>query len=175
VPYYQCRSCGLRSYSAAGYSTATVCPECDAPLTAGSNGFRPTQQGLRRNLPARPGSAAEARRAVRALPLSEADCETIVLLVSELVTNAIRHAGSSAHDPSAFDQSIDLHVSHRDGHVRIAVRDNGPGFSDRDLGAPREHGGLGLMVVEALAKRWGVDREPDGCTVWCTVEAAATA
>jgi anti-sigma regulatory factor (Ser/Thr protein kinase) len=83
------------------------------------------------------------------------------LLVSELVTNSVRHAEIGPED------SITLNVAVDDGNVRVEVMDNGPGFDPPeaadDADATRERG-WGLFFVTQLADRWGVDK--DGGLVW---------
>jgi len=103
---------------------------------------------------------ARARTMVRGLrPLLGTErTEDATLLVSELVTNAIRHAGRSP------DDEIRLEARYRDGSVRVAVHDGGPGFDPYT--APRRHnGGHGLILVDRLADDWGV--EPG--VVWATL------
>jgi anti-sigma regulatory factor (Ser/Thr protein kinase) len=83
--------------------------------------------------------------------------ETLRLLVSELVTNAVRHGG--------HDEPVEIHAMWN-SEVRVEVVDHGNGFSP----APRageldEPGGFGLFLVGRLADRWGV--ETDSATrVW---------
>lgn len=74
------------------------------------------------------------------------------LLVSELLTNSIRHAGL---DP---DESIRLVASASEGMVRVEVSDPGPGFEVPSVPVPRpEHAcGWGLYLLDALADEWGV-------------------
>jgi len=69
--------------------------------------------------------------------------DDVLLVVSELVSNSVRH--SQSHD-------IDVRVEALDGHIRVEVSDEGPGFA-RDQ--PRGEG-LGLGIVESLAERWGM-------------------
>jgi serine/threonine-protein kinase RsbW len=81
------------------------------------------------------------------------------LLVSELVTNSIRHAGLAA------DELVRVGAAVNDGVVRLEVDDPGSTgtIAARDPGA--EGGGFGLHLVDALAHAWGVSR--DGQTrVW---------
>ena len=112
------------SHSVAAYSTAGVCAVCAAPLPddAKLDALPEPSVDLNRSMRAGLAAPSQARRAVVSLPLIESTREKLALVVSELVTNAIRHAGLGAGDP------IDLRVMSRDGHVRIAVRDGGPGF-----------------------------------------------
>jgi anti-sigma regulatory factor (Ser/Thr protein kinase) len=164
MPYYRCPSCGLTSYSAASYSTASVCPVCSTGLVAeGRLHLVPgTQPGFQRSLRARPEAASEARRAVSTLPVPEQNRQSLALVVSELVTNSILHAELGPESP------IDLHVVHDGLQVRVAVHDSGAGFAPRTA-ASRPEGGLGMMVVAELAESWGVDCDADGCTTWCVL------
>jgi len=121
---------------------------------------------LERTLLARPQAAGEARRALRSLAVPSATRDTLALVVSELVTNAVRHAGLSA------GASVDLRVTSSPGLVRLAVRDRGQGFSPPACEAradPLAVGGQGLVIIAALSEAWGVDCDENGCTVWCTV------
>lgn len=79
--------------------------------------------------------------------------DDVVLLVSELVSNSVRHGASNG---------IDIKVTTRAGQIRVEVTDGGPGFSATD---PRGDG-LGLAIVEKLADRWGMKDEPQKFTVW---------
>ena len=87
------------------------------------------------------------------------------LLVSELVTNSVRHAQVGP------ESSIRLRLSLADDHVRVEVSDDGPGFDppaqDPTAELARESG-WGLFFVTQLADRWGVDRD-DG-RVWFEIE-----
>lgn len=97
-------------------------------------------------------AAADARRLIDGLEgeLSVLDADNLRLLVSELVTNAIRH-GDGATAPS-------LEVKVSDGRVRAAVQDAGPGFDPATRAPASRDGGWGLLLVDALAERWGVER-----------------
>src|SRR3954452_339985 len=74
------------------------------------------------------------------------------LLVSELVTNSVKHANVSEDDSIMLDVDINGDV------VRVEVRDSGPGF-ERPAAAPPNDAdeGWGLFLVEQLADEWGVD------------------
>ena len=89
--------------------------------------------------------------------------EVAVLLVSEIVTNSVRHAQLSAGEPLRLSASL------REATLRLELWDNGTGGSvtqrepePRDAAA----GGYGLSLVEQLSSEWGVDRDPEGTTVW---------
>ena len=141
MPYYRCAACGAMSHSVAAYSTAGVCAVCSAPLPdeAKLDSLPELKVELRRSMRAGLAAPAEARSAVVSLPLIEATRDKLALLVSELVTNSIRHAGLRAGDP------IHLDVMSQNGHLRVAVHDAGPGFdpSGRNGHAP-SNGGFGL-------------------------------
>lgn len=78
--------------------------------------------------------------------------EDVLLLVSELVSNSVRHSASS---------DIDITVRAQDGQIRVEVSDDGPGFS---VESPRGDG-LGLTIVEKVSDRWGLT-SGDRFTVW---------
>jgi anti-sigma regulatory factor (Ser/Thr protein kinase) len=114
-----------------------------------------------------PAAAADARSAVSALE-GRADrhvLDDVRLLLSEIVTNAVRHSGAPR------DATIELVVSVARGVVRAEVTDPGHGFDPRPRDLPRtEAGGWGLHLVDRLATRWGVDRGHDA-RVWFEIEA----
>jgi PAS domain S-box-containing protein len=114
--------------------------------------------------PGGPRAPGEARAAVRER-LAEAVAPDLLgptlLLVSEVVSNAVRHGGRSADG----DGRVRLRVVGLAEHVRVEVRDDGDGFEpEMRTGGP--DGGFGLVLVERFAARWGVDREPGGVCVW---------
>jgi anti-sigma regulatory factor (Ser/Thr protein kinase) len=111
--------------------------------------------------PAAPSLARAAIAAVASgLPaMVVADAE---LLTSELVSNAVRHAEL---DPS---QEIVVRIV-ADGDVRVEVVDQGPPF-EPDLRRPGSgSSGWGLLLVDAVATSWGVEREGSGKRVWFEV------
>lgn len=175
MPYYRCPACGVTSYSAAGYSTVGICPECSSALAGPSNGNGRSESVYRRRLPSRPGAAPEARRAIEGLGLPEEERDKLALIASELVTNAVRHAGGAQHDPASLDRSIDLVLTRTDASTRLAVRDEGSGFTPPEEPRRTPDGGLGFVIVEALTDAWGVICHDCGCTVWCTLPDSAGA
>ena len=83
-----------------------------------------------------------------------------ILVASELVTNAI------VHSLCTEDDLLDVRVA-GDGGVRISVVDPGAsGLSAQIADRPPQLGGMGLKVVENLARQWGSERRPDGYEVW---------
>ncbi len=94
------------------------------------------------------------------------DVDLLVLLTSELASNAIRHAGTD----------FVVNVDRTPDGVRVAVADHAPTAAV----LPQEPGGgFGLGIVAALAERWGSAGEASGKTVWfelpATVSMVATA
>jgi anti-sigma regulatory factor (Ser/Thr protein kinase) len=115
-----------------------------------------------------PDAAAEARAAIGVLDRdADADAlDDLRLLVSEVVTNSVRHAGAPG------SAKIGLAVSVVDDVVRAEVTDGGPGFQPSPRDAPElEAGGWGLHLVDRLASRWGVERGRPA-RVWFEVEPA---
>ena len=114
-------------------------------------------------------SVGASRRYVREV-LHEhpaAHVDAVELMVSELATNAVKHASSD------FKLSID----DSGGEIRIEVRDTGRGEPVLRSPTAMEPSGRGLRIVEALSRTWGTVDSARGKTVWFTlaseVEAAA--
>ena len=92
--------------------------------------------------------------------LGEDDVADVVVLASEIVTNAVRHAGAGE------DETIVVHVAIAAEVVRVEVCDQGPGFEPPAVLRPRaEGGGNGLILVDRLSSSWGVAGD-DGTCVW---------
>jgi anti-sigma regulatory factor (Ser/Thr protein kinase) len=102
-----------------------------------------------------PTAASAARNALMALEdrLAPSLFDDMRLLVSELVTNSIRHAEGDTTG------TVGLHV-HVDGHkLRVEVTDAGDGFEPSPRTADQSKAsGWGLYLVDRLADRWGVMR-----------------
>jgi two-component sensor histidine kinase len=103
-------------------------------------------------------SSRDARAAVLVLPLGSDRKERAVLVVSELTTNAIVHAGGVLY----------LQVFQYDSGVRLEVADASP----RRPGPIKVNltSGRGLQMVEALARAWGWAPKPWGKVVWAELE-----
>jgi anti-sigma regulatory factor (Ser/Thr protein kinase) len=112
---------------------------------------------------------AEARRALEsvAAELSDEQLGDARILVTELVSNSVRHAGSGA-----IELTLDLTAT----HLLIAVTDAGavtaPALVD-DGGAALVPHGWGLRLVESLSDSWGVRDGAGHRTVWCEVRRIA--
>jgi signal transduction histidine kinase len=88
--------------------------------------------------------------------------QTVGLLASELVSNAVRHAGAD---------SVAIRFQVVPTHIRVEVADDGPGFdvATRRVGQPGRAGGWGLRLVDELASRWGV-ADGERHTVWFEID-----
>ena len=111
---------------------------------------------LHLELPPDIDAPASARRALRGLPLGEREFD-VLLLASELVTNAVVNAGAAPDGP------IELSATCEEGRTRVEVLDHGAPRVAAELS-----GGYGLRVLAGASERWGI--EHDGCTrVWFEV------
>ena len=100
-----------------------------------------------------PQAPAQARKAVSRWLRDRVDgalLDDVQLLVSELVTNAVRHQSASGE--------IEMAVALAGRRVRVEVSDPGSGFSKPKVGEPPPDslGGRGLLIVDRVASRWGV-------------------
>lgn len=140
------------------------------PPSDGRSDRRPADNGaeLRQTLPAEPSSVALARQSlVDALGdwQGSAVVEVAELLVSELVTNAVLHAGSA----------VELAVWRQAGRVRVEVGDASAMVPHQRVADETATIGRGVDMVEMLAERWGVDTShAEGKIVWFEVSAAAS-
>jgi len=107
-------------------------------------------------------SIAQARTLVaqRLTDLPDESLEVVLLLTSELVTNAIRHGAGP----------VGVHLAWGDGGVRVEVEDQSPEWPvartmDRDA-----LNGRGLILVDGLSSGWGVLARRTGKAVWFTVD-----
>jgi anti-sigma regulatory factor (Ser/Thr protein kinase) len=104
---------------------------------------------------------AEARRSVEALrpSLDDIVVDDAVLLVSEIVSNSVRHASLDASD------AIEVRIRGSRSMLHVDVIDPGPGFDPERLRPSRKNGGWGLWLLDRLATRWGVEHN-DVTRVW---------
>jgi len=119
---------------------------------------------VRTTLTSHPTSVGAARRFVRDVLMSRQVAglvvDTVELLTSEVVTNAIIHGRSGPL----------LAVDVREYAVRVAVGDVSPELPMRRGGGLDDVSGRGVVIVDELASAWGVERERDGSKrVWFEV------
>jgi anti-sigma regulatory factor (Ser/Thr protein kinase) len=120
-------------------------------------------------LPVSPEAAAEARHALDDIgdAVPDTKMRDVRLLVSELVTNAVRHANLSIGDVILLVFEI------ADHSFRVEVHDPGGGFvPTAPAPDPARPSGWGLYLVAELADRWGVDSD-ERTLVWFELDRAA--
>jgi anti-sigma regulatory factor (Ser/Thr protein kinase) len=126
------------------------CVVCDLQLTLGRDSQAPRS----------------ARRAIlrwsENMPLDAIRRELLELLVSETVTNAVRH--SEAHEQAP----IGLTASFHEDEVLVTVTDRGSGRLPRMRTPSGAQGGYGLRIVDRESRRWGVERAAD-TSVWFAI------
>lgn len=81
--------------------------------------------------------------------------DDLALVISELVSNSVRHSGQA---------TVSISVKTKANGVRLEVRDRGPGF---DPDQP-DGDGMGLKIVSGVADAWGIENDGD-CTVWVEI------
>jgi anti-sigma regulatory factor (Ser/Thr protein kinase) len=125
---------------------------------------RQSPTGLKMRLGSGPDAAADARRAIAQLraDLDPPLMETLRLLVTELVTNSVRHTDCD---------SLTIRIAIGKAAVLTEVADDGPPFEVEELEnqSAESHdpeGGWGLFLVERLARTWGVKKEDGSKRVW---------
>jgi anti-sigma regulatory factor (Ser/Thr protein kinase) len=114
-------------------------------------------------LPSGSSAPARARGALKQIAgrVPPERLRNVTLLVSELVTNAVRHAEGEA---------VRLVVRLAGGVLRVEVHDPGRGFTLRKPPSdPMRASGWGLVLVEELSDRWGVDHSPR-TRVWFEID-----
>jgi two-component sensor histidine kinase len=110
-------------------------------------------------------STADGARLARALAVevlphaATSVVETVELLTSELVTNAITHGAP----PIQLDVRVEPHL------VVVAVSDRSDQIPEVQEPSTSDSHGRGLRIVSALASSWGHLNEPEGKTVWCVL------
>jgi len=125
-----------------------------------------TERVLRLALPSDVPAARLARQATRdalaAWQLGQLE-DDAVLLVSELVTNAVRHAVDTG--------AIGLELTCTEAWLRVEVQDGDPHWRQMDSLADCDESGYGFVLVDSLADRWGVRRVSAGKAVWAEFDA----
>ena len=131
----------------------------------------PSETRTELHLPGEAIAPALARAGVRsAVPdVPDQTISDLELLVTEVVSNAVRHSGQRPTD------EIVVRVSASD-LVRVEVLDRGPTF-DPPAGPERfdpRPSGWGIFLLERLTRAWGIEAERTGKKVWFEVDAAVS-
>jgi len=113
-------------------------------------------------LVAEPAAVRQARAWLSGLAsglIDEARRADLQLVVTELVTNAVRHGAPGGRMLVAATPKPEF--------LCVQVTDEGPGLVPRPGAmASDENGGFGLFIVEQLTRRWGMTRENRRTRVW---------
>jgi anti-sigma regulatory factor (Ser/Thr protein kinase) len=121
-------------------------------------------QRAQATIPNGPQAPREARACVKRWLDGQVDqriLDDAVLLISELVTNSVRHAQAVRGAPLLVSADLDP------GVLRLEVGDTGRGgVVARRAPDLRNGSGFGLHLIDALAARWGIDHV-GGTQVWC--------
>lgn len=115
-----------------------------------------------------PRTRALAHAVLSGWGVSQDALESAELVLSELVTNALR-----VRVPRDRQVGVRIARSLENGLLRLEVSDAGSGKPEVRAPGDDETGGRGLLLVEALAHRWGVDERAGGIgkTVWAELKA----
>jgi anti-sigma regulatory factor (Ser/Thr protein kinase) len=136
----------------------------DEPQSVGEGGGSRWARQI--SLPAEPQAARLARQATHAqlafwrVPQLE---DTAVLLVSELVTNSVRHAHTRGSE-------LALRLEITWTSLRIEVHDADPRWPQPCAPARFDESGFGFVLVDALASNWGVSDTATGKAVWAELD-----
>lgn len=101
------------------------------------------------------GARHELDRWLRAQGRSE-QADTASLLLSELLTNVVLHARTSAT----------VRITLEGDCLRVVVSDGAPGLPSRRRPANDSVTGRGLLIVDAMSDAWGVEPDQSGKSVW---------
>jgi two-component sensor histidine kinase len=113
-------------------------------------------------LPMEPYAPLRARHAIAGVDSPSPDLrDVVVLLVSELVTNSVRHAAPEGGEEIRLRAWMPPHV------VRVEVHDDGPGPTEEEV---RDGRGYGMQMLDDLADRWGIDRAEAATQVWFEID-----
>jgi anti-sigma regulatory factor (Ser/Thr protein kinase) len=125
----------------------------------------PLELALPRNVQAPAAARTAISGLCNELRLDGTVRQTIVLLVSEVVSNAVLHSSGPA------DANVTVRAAATPDAVRVEVIDAGEGFTPAERDPTRIDGGYGLFLLEKSASRWGVESTRP-TTVWFEVPLA---
>ena len=120
---------------------------------------------MKATFPANAQAPGCARAFVRKALTSLTCAQTATLAVSELVANVV------IHDPQSTEVMVSLMISDTSLRLEVSGNSNTPPAVSEPVDWPPSDAtaGRGLLVVESLAKRWGVDAS-ETPTVWCELD-----
>lgn len=128
-------------------------------------GAEEARRNLQLTLPATDHAVRQARQATRAVlaawRLAYLE-ETAVLLVSELVTNTVRHARDT--------RTMALELRAAESWLRIEIADGDPRWPQPRTPDGLDESGFGFVLVDSLAGKWGVRELAAGKAVWAELD-----
>jgi anti-sigma regulatory factor (Ser/Thr protein kinase) len=143
---------------------------CNGPGSASSptpvRGLRMNQEARQLTEPFSPNCVGDLRRWARswmARQQCSADPDSVVLAMTEMVTNSVRHGSSP----------VDVEISVVAGLVLLRVSDCSDDMPRQPRSGESATGGRGIALIDAVTSRWGVQYRPIGKTVWCEFAAGA--
>ena len=148
--------CALHTQVLPPSGYASGAPAADATIAEYSQVFLPV-----------PEAVAAVRRFVTEVLTHWRELDLVTdatLVASELATNAVLHASSP------FRVSVDRSV----GVICIAIQDSTSDPAEAQDAGHHDGSGRGMVIVEALARRWGSDSLPTGKVVWAELTTTST-
>ncbi|MER5253135.1 ATP-binding protein [Streptomyces sp. NPDC002855] len=119
----------------------------------------PRERFYRRERQSVPAARAFTRAALVGWDIRER-ADDITLCVGELTTNALLHGVPPG-------RGFRLHLRRDSDVLRVEVHDSGGGWPRLGGGDDADESGRGLLIVAALADKWGVVERDPGKVVWC--------
>jgi anti-sigma regulatory factor (Ser/Thr protein kinase) len=110
-----------------------------------------TELELARTVQAPAQARAAVTRRCEQLELDGVLAQSLILLVSEVVSNAVRHSAAAPDEPVGLDATFGQRT------IRVTVTDAGEGFTPRQRDPASAHDGYGLYLLEKVAASWGVE------------------
>jgi PAS domain S-box-containing protein len=97
---------------------------------------------------------------------SEQELADLRLLLAEVVTNAVIHGGTGE------DDAVVVYAAATAERLRVEICNDGPAFEPAMPSGQDQPGGFGLLIVDRLSSRWGVD-DDEGVCVWFEIDRGA--
>lgn len=110
------------------------------------------------SLGAAPANARRFLTGHRAVWMDDSTWDDALLLLTEIVTNALRHGG--------VGDTFDLIIRNTEEGMWVGVAQPSPFSQPAEIVTERRAGGSGLMILDRLSSRWGSDEEPGRTVVW---------
>jgi anti-sigma regulatory factor (Ser/Thr protein kinase) len=138
---------------------------CSKKTFASTAGPASLELELQRNVEAPAMARAALTGLFNEFDVSPSEQHTLMLLASEVISNAVQHSPGPAEIPVQLAATVGVEI------VQIAVTDAGRGFTPRRR-HPGADGGYGLYLLDKAASRWGID-QVGGTRVWFEFSRAA--